>query len=227
MWDDYWKARSEKAKFALVEIYYPLLLGVAKAVVRKLRNEDIGDLLGNGTVGLLDAIQKYVPWRNVRFENYAARRIRGAMLDGLRRDSPIPRGYAQGWKVLEGTRSRLEQSFFRPVREDEIRKASGMSEEKAKAARRAQLLLHAPEEDAAFHPDRRGSGPDISGEFAEVMRLAKVHLSRRSVRALFLRFRDGLTAKATGKRMRLSESRVCQIVNQSILRLRGILLGSA
>lgn len=92
LWADYHHERDLRTRNRLVERYWPLVTYVAGRVAASLpASVDRGDLTSEGTIGLMDAITKYEADRGIRFESYAVRRIRGAMVDSLRAADWAPR----------------------------------------------------------------------------------------------------------------------------------------
>lgn len=81
-------------KSAAVEPHLPLVAAIARAMGRRLPpTVEVDDLINDGVLGLMEALQRYNPQRRVVFATYAGHRIRGAILDGLRRRDPLPRAY--------------------------------------------------------------------------------------------------------------------------------------
>ncbi|MDI6772291.1 MAG: sigma-70 family RNA polymerase sigma factor [bacterium] len=79
---------------AAVEPHLPLVAAIARAMGRRLPpTVEVDDLINDGVLGLMEALQRYDPQRRVVFATYAGHRIRGAILDGLRRRDPLPRAY--------------------------------------------------------------------------------------------------------------------------------------
>lgn len=210
-----------------MEAYYDVLFGVAKRMIQKLSGVDIGDLIGHGTIGLFDAILKYDPAMNVRFEHYAAQRVRGAMLDGLRREDPMGRAFRRRSKLIEETAARLEHDLLRPATEEEILRATGLSRERFDNARGAMAVVHDPENTSIMEdvPDARAR--DVMGSMAakDIFRRARRRLPKKDYRIFSMYFKDGLTLKEIGGRLRMSESRMCQIMKRSIDALKHLFHG--
>jgi len=79
---------------AAVEPHLPLVATIARAMGRRLPpTVEVDDLINDGVLGLMDALRRYDPQRRVGFTTYAGHRIRGAILDGLRKRDPLPRAY--------------------------------------------------------------------------------------------------------------------------------------
>ncbi len=85
---------------AAVEPHLPLVAAIARAMGRRLPpTVEVDDLINDGVLGLMEALRRYDPQRRVGFTTYAGHRIRGAILDGLRRRDPLPRAYRRRQKT--------------------------------------------------------------------------------------------------------------------------------
>lgn len=95
-------------KSAAVEPHLPLVAAIARAMGRRLPpTVEVDDLINDGVLGLMEALQRYDPHRRVGFATYAGHRIRGAILDGLRRRDPLPRAYRRLQKTEPNSRVQL------------------------------------------------------------------------------------------------------------------------
>jgi RNA polymerase sigma factor for flagellar operon FliA len=195
---------------------------VAKKLVVKLRNVQLGELIGSGAMGLFNAIERYDPGRNVRFENYAARRIQGAMLDGLRNEDIIPRSYRHRIKLIYKAVSELEQAGVRSPTDGEIRKKLRMKKEAFENTKRVLRSIQQPdvETPVEFQEDVRPSTVEVAAQFKEVMNLARKRLTKIQFKVLAMYYGEDLTLKVIGKSLGLSESRTCQIHAAALFQLR-------
>ena len=104
----------------------PLIKHIAHRVATRLpTNIEMRDLINAGVLGLLDAIDKFEPERNVKFKTYAEVRIRGAILDSLRNLDWAPRSLRKKSKDLEKTYAELSQKLGRPATDEEVSEALG------------------------------------------------------------------------------------------------------
>lgn len=93
----------------ITETYYPLVHKISKNIYSKLPSSvEYDDLVSYGSIGLLDAIQKFDPEKGFKFETYASIRINGSILDGLRQEDWLPRSIRQKLKLIEKTKTELE-----------------------------------------------------------------------------------------------------------------------
>src|SRR3989441_7107573 len=106
---------------ALIQETLPLIKHIAHRVAIRLpSNVEIRDLINAGVLGLMDAIEKFEPERNVKFKTYAEVRIKGAILDSLRNLDWAPRSLRKKSKDLEKVHKELEQRMGRPATEKEV-----------------------------------------------------------------------------------------------------------
>src|SRR5881396_249251 len=111
---------------ALINETLPLIRHIAHRVASRLpSNIEMQDLINAGVIGLLDAIDKFEPERNVKFKTYAEVRIRGAILDSLRNLDWAPRSLRKKGKDLERTYADLSQKLGRPATDEEVSEAMG------------------------------------------------------------------------------------------------------
>lgn len=201
---------------------------------------DADDLLSCGTIGLINAIDRFDPARGSRFESFATTRIRGAVIDHLRALNWLPRTAMARIRQMEYAIANLEQRLGRPPREEEIAEEANISTSRYRQmlqeAGTIVLSLDAPlgplaqEEGltslADLLEDERSPEPDEQVEAQELMALLHVALNElpeRERMLLALYYREELTMKEISKIMNVSESRVCQLHIQAILRLRNAL----
>src|SRR5438046_6846121 len=117
---------TETERDALINETLPLIKHIAHRVaIRVPNNVEIRDLINAGVLGLMDAIEKFEPERNVKVKTYAEVRIRGAILDSLRDLDWAPRSLRKKSKDLEKIYSDLSQKLGRPATDEEISEAMG------------------------------------------------------------------------------------------------------
>lgn len=241
IWTNFATTRDPALRDELITIYAPLVrfvvgrLGIPPSCIL-----DTDDLLSCGTIGLINAIDRYDPARGSRFESFATTRIRGAVIDHLRSLNWLPRTAMTRIRQMEYAIANLEQRLGRPPREEEIAAEAHISTSRYRQmlqeAGTIVLSLDAPlgslaqEEGltslADLLEDERSPEPDEQVETQELMALLHVALNElpeRERMLLALYYREELTMKEISKIMNVSESRVCQLHIQAILRLRNAL----
>jgi len=123
--EDYWrrfkKSNDEKAREGLILHYSPLVKFVAGRVgVGLPRNVEHADLISYGMFGLIDAIDKFEPERNIKFETYAVNRIKGAILDELRALDWVPRSVRARAREIQRSLGELEHQLQRSASDEEL-----------------------------------------------------------------------------------------------------------
>ena len=128
LWSDYARLRSQEIRDKLIVEYAPLVKLVAGRLGMYLGcNVEYNDLVGFGVFGLIDAIDKFDPRKNIKFETYASLRIRGEILDQIRKNDWIPRTIRQKQKQLEAAMKQIEEREGRPATDDELAECLGIS----------------------------------------------------------------------------------------------------
>ncbi len=130
LWDLYAKNKSPELREKIIIEYAPLVKLVAGRLSMYLGyNVEYEDLVSYGIFGLIDAIDKYDFNKNVKFETYASLRIRGAILDQIRKMDWIPRSVRQKQKKIESAMSKLETEYGRAATDEEIARELDISTE--------------------------------------------------------------------------------------------------
>jgi RNA polymerase sigma factor for flagellar operon FliA len=203
-----------------------LMLGLPAHVSRE-------DLIQAGVLGLMEAMRRYDPSRGIKFETFASRRIRGAMLDELRNLSWLPRSLFKQMRELDKASQSLASRLGREPEEEEIAGELGVSPEKLHKIRTdincsAVLSL----EDTLFAPPAV-NGPEVGAleniiaeEEKERLARAIKTLPERHQQILALYYQEKLTLKEIGLVLGVTESRVCQLHSRIISRLRALLADS-
>jgi RNA polymerase sigma factor for flagellar operon FliA len=195
------------------------------------------DLISYGTMGLMEAVERFDPERGLKFETYAVTRIRGSIIDQLRFQDWIPRGVRRRSKELMQTMQSMEEELGRQPTDDELAERMGISKQKLHVmlSETQNLMLSL---DDTLGNDMSGSSmtlldmvedknsPDPQGEFeaGELRkRLAQAiaSLPEREKLLIALYYHENMTLREIGDIICVSESRACQLHAQAILRLRG------
>ncbi|MCU0223287.1 MAG: FliA/WhiG family RNA polymerase sigma factor [Acidobacteria bacterium] len=188
---------------------------------------DFDDLVGDGILGLMEAIDRFDPSHGVQFKTYAEARIRGAILDGVRCRDWAPRSLRRAARRLETAIVAVEHRTRRPAEDEEIASELGLSVDELHALyqqARGVRLGHMPAgEDEGNDPADPGASPLFAiqeKERREVLAQEIDHLPERERMVLSLYYERGLTLKEIGAVLDVTESRVCQIHTRAISRLR-------
>ena len=211
----------------LVVIGLPIVRRMAYRLARRLPpNVDVGDLIGSGTEGLLKAIESFDPSRVPRFESYAEVRIRGAMLDELRAHDVMTRHGRQRMAEVTKAVRKLELDLGRSPEEEEIAKALSMTldsyqklaEDLSRGPALARLGEIDPDDVANDHHD--ASHEVQAKELRQRLVVAIKGLPDRTQTVLALYYQEECTQSEIGQILGVTESRVCQLLGDAIVRLR-------
>jgi RNA polymerase sigma factor for flagellar operon FliA len=220
----------------LIMEYAPLVKYIANRIAMRLPPHiDVNDLINAGIIGLIDAIEKFDPSKEVKFKTYAEIRIKGAILDELRSMDWIPRSIRKVINKLVGAYHELEQQLGRPAKDEEIAELLGLQMEEF-----YKLLKHSAGaplislDVMVDHDDKRRDilsclvdpkstdafGALGLGELKDSIAGAIEDLPEKEKQVVALYYYDELTMKEIGEVLDLTESRVSQIHTKAILRLR-------
>jgi len=193
---------------------------------------EVDDLIQAGMIGLLDAARHYSPGRGASFETYAGIRIRGAMLDEVRRADWTPRSVHRGVRDMADAIRRIEHETGAEAKPADIARALGVSldDYHRLAQDAASCRLFSFEQ---MHPDGDDNPVDLAPDagplpeaevedegFREALARAIDGLPEREKLVLSLYYDEELNLREIGEVLSVTESRVCQIHGQALVRLR-------
>ena len=234
------KAAHGKAaeRSALIVEYAPLVKYLAnRMAIRLPPSVSVDDLISSGIIGLLDAIKKFDPTRQVQFKTYAEFRIKGAILDELRTMDWVPRSIRKKVREIEKAIITVERKLNRPAKDLEIAEEMGIDldtyHDMLDKARGIDLLSF--DEYMDSHRDNFESKKSfksliaadydtidhiMSQELKEVIADGIKGLPKKEQMVVSLYYYKGLTLKEIGQVMGLTESRISQIHTKVIIKLR-------
>ena len=229
----------KKKREELIMKYAPLVKNIVGRLAAKLPIDlaDKEDLVNVGIMGLMSALEKFDKTRNVQFETYASFRIRGAVLDELRAKDWVPRATRSKDNKLENAMGVLKKKLGRAPSEDEIAEQLDISlEEYFKLLDEAKSIPLISTEDLPPDYLERYSREDVLEEISagnplnllvnmetkDKLKNAIDQLPEKERLVLSLYYYEELTMKEAGRVMDLTESRVCQLHAQAVLRLRSM-----
>ncbi len=244
LWRRYKSAADDRARERLVIAYSPLVKYVAGRMASGLpAHVEESDLISYGLVGLISAIQRFEPERDVKFETYAITRIKGAIIDELRSLDWVPRSVRARAREIEKANSRLEHRLQRAPTDEEMAAELEMTVDDFQDA----LLQISNSSVAAL--DELWTVSDASGDQvslldtlqdpdapdpAHVMDMtdlkdrvadAIARLPEREKLVVALYYYENLTLREIGEVLGVTESRVSQLHTKAVLRLRSRLSG--
>ena len=221
-------------KQQLITQYAPLVKRIAFHLMARLpASVQVDDLVQNGMIGLLDALNRFDDSQGAQFETYAVQRVRGAMLDGLRENDWVPRSIRREMRRVESAIQQLEHQHGRPPNEAELAESLGMAlgdyQKLLQDARGHQLInledLSDNDEEGFLDRHQTGDLADpLSNLLEESMRTLLVQaieaLPEREKLVMSLYYEEELNLREIGEVLGVTESRVCQLHSQAIARLR-------
>jgi len=217
---------------ALVMRHAELVKRIAYHLAGRLpASVEVDDLIQAGMLGLLEAAANYSEGRGASFETYAGIRIRGAMLDGLRKLDWAPRSVHRKARAVAKAIRELESEYGREARDVEVAERMGMKlsdyhriVEDSAGCQISSLTTEEGEmtlTDSSADPFRDVVDEDFRAALTEAI----AGLPERERLVMSLYYDDELNLKEIGAALRVSESRICQIHGQALVRLQARLAG--
>lgn len=214
-------------------------MGLVRTVALSMRNMyvkfgDVDDVVNEGVIALMDAIESYSPNRGAKFETYASIKIRGAIIDFLRKQDWIPRNVRKFAKALDKANSMLYNLNGRAPTNSELAAQLGMDEEKmlkmmtecsCTITLSFEELLY---EDNIDEPSVKDSGVDrelLHNEMRKIVADAVNELGEKERQVITLYYYKNLKYSDIAKALGVSEGRVCQIHSKATLALKAKLSG--
>ena len=223
-------------KEELVKKYLPLVKYIAsRVIIGKTKYIEYEDLVSYGMLGLMDAINKFDKDRGMKFSTYASIRIKGSMIDELRRNSPISKGAMDKLNKYNAAVDSLRSKLGREPRSEEIANELGMPLKKMMEIENyinyisivsLEDLIFSEDDDIPLMgtvEDTKSPSPEKSLDKKEMLEyLAKALdlLNEKDNLVITLYYYERLTLKEIGHILNVSESRVCQLHSRAILHLR-------
>jgi RNA polymerase sigma factor for flagellar operon FliA len=238
LWTSYVADRDPALRDRLILHYAPLVKYVAGRVGSGLpAHVEQADLVSYGTFGLIDAITRYEPTREVKFESYAMARIRGAIIDELRSTDWIPRSVRMKARAFERAVADLEGRLHRTPTEEEVAQELDMDVEEVRKFLGQLSLVNVVALDELLTDDEGGTSPRLGdtlqdssaldpqamaehGEARQLLARAVEQLPEREKVVVSLYYFEGLTLADIGRVLGVTESRICQLHTKAVLHLR-------
>jgi len=244
LWLEYRRSKDRAVRDRLIVTYAPLVKYVAGRLGSGLpAHVEEADLVSYGLLGLIGAIDRYDPERDIKFETYAIARIRGAILDELRALDWVPRSVRARAREIERAIATLEAKLGRAPTDEEIAERVGISTEeleesltdigRSSIAALDELWTSSSEGDQVSLLDtiedttaaRPAEALDET-ELRETLADAISHLPEREKVVITLYYFEELTLREIGEVLGVTESRISQLHTKAVLRLKARLSGS-
>ena len=247
LWLEYTRSKDKGIRDRLILTYAPLVKYVAGRVGSGLpAHVDEEDLVSYGLLGLMGAIDRFDPTRDIKFETFAIARIKGAIIDELRSLDWVPRSVRSRARDIERAMAELERTLHRAPTDEEISEKLGMtvdelddsltdiSRSSIAALDELWTISGSSGGDAVALIDtiEDTTGPDPQGalaqtELREALGEAIARLPEREKLVVTLYYYEELTLREIGDVLGVTESRVSQLHTKAILRLKARLAGGA
>jgi RNA polymerase sigma factor for flagellar operon FliA len=244
LWRRFKQSNDQGIRDRLILTYAPLVKYVAGRLGSGLpAHIDEGDLISYGLLGLISAIERYDPDRDIKFETYAIVRIKGAIIDELRALDWVPRSVRSRAREIERAIAELESKLGRAPTDEEIATKIGISEDELEESladiSRSSIaaldelwsvsgegdqvsLLDTIEDTEAPSPAEALDVTDVRETLADAI----ARLPEREKLVITLYYYEELTLREIGEVLGVTESRVSQLHTKAVLRLRSRLSGA-
>lgn len=234
MWADYAQGKDPEIREKIILEYAPLVKVVAGRLSMYLGyNVEYEDLVSYGVFGLIDAIDKYDTMKEVKFETYASLRIRGAILDQIRKMDWIPRTIRQRQKKIDAVVHVIEAEKGRPATEKEIAGALGITDEEYTEWQSQmkitgvislnEYLEQGVEIPSDSNASRHFDSPEKvveQDELAVMLKDSLKLLTERERRVIELYYYEDLTLKEISHVLEVTESRVSQLHTKALQKIK-------
>ena len=207
--------------------YMPLVKQVAMHLSARLpASVDVDDLIQVGMMGLLEAMQNFDASKGAQFETFAKLRVRGAMLDEMRRFSTLPRSVMTSIRDINLANAALEQELGRPVKDAELAEHMGLTLNELqdqKGRNYNYQTVHVEDQPEGVEPALSALMPSKQVDeaaFQQALANAIGELPEREQLIFALYYDEELNLKEIAAVLEVSESRVCQIQGGSVKKLR-------
>ena len=246
LWRNYRRSQDKGIRDRLILSYAPLVKYVAGRLGSGLpAHVDEEDLISYGLLGLMGAIERYEPDRDVKFETYAVARIRGAIIDELRALDWVPRSVRSRARDIERAIAELEKKHMRAPTDEEIAAKVGITEEELETSlseigRTSIAALDelwtisssGGDQVALIDTIEDTTGPEPQSalaqtELKEALGEGIARLPEREKLVVTLYYYEELTLREIGEVLGVTESRISQLHTKAILRLRARFSASA
>lgn len=237
LWGEYFQDKSNKKVRDLLIVQYIYLTRyvVGRVKVALPPTFSVEDISSYGVEGLIDAIEKYSPNKGARFETYALMRIRGNIIDKIRSQDFLPRSARKKIKDVKQAQEHLKQKLGRQPTSSEIGDLLGLEKEKVdqilaedttitslydkKGSSDESMEIIDTIQDNHLTPHEEMEEKDVKKELERALK----RLPERERMIMVLYYHENMTLKEIGETIEISESRVCQLHAQAIMKLKNLL----
>ncbi|NTV77589.1 MAG: FliA/WhiG family RNA polymerase sigma factor [Clostridiales bacterium] len=234
LWDEYSKSKTAETREKIILEYAPLVKVVAGRLSMYLGyNVEYEDLVSYGIFGLIDAIDKFDCKKEVKFETYASLRIRGAILDQIRKMDWIPRTLRQKQKRIDVAMKEVEVAEGRSATDQEIAEKLGITDDEyldwqsqMKITNVVSLNEYMEQGSEVPHDrnqDKKFEAPEEAVEKSELKKMLKDSLellTEKERKVILLYYYEELTLKEISNILEVTESRVSQLHTKGLQKMK-------
>ncbi|MBQ9120689.1 MAG: FliA/WhiG family RNA polymerase sigma factor [Lachnospiraceae bacterium] len=233
LWEEYSKKATPQLREQLILEYAGLVKIVAGRLSMYLGNNvEYDDLVGYGTFGLIDAIDKFDYDKGVKFETYASLRIRGAVLDQIRKMDWLPRTLRQKQKKLDAAYQKIEVESGRIATDEEIAQELEISVEELESWQVQTQVGNLVSLDEYMDQGEGRLENEVSEDYVQPERIVEQQelkeilaktlkdLTEKEQKVIYLYYYEELTLKEISAILEVSESRVSQLHTKALQKMR-------
>lgn len=237
LWNKYLADKSNKQSrdSLIVQYIYLVRYAVGRIKVSLPATISVEDITGYGVEGLINAVERFSPLKNARFETYALIRIRGAILDKIRSQDFLPRSVRKKIKEVKQAAEVLKQEYGRIPTSSEIANYLDMDVEKVNTIMAEDVtitsiydkrgssddsmeIIDTIEDSTKLNPQERLEEKNVKTDLQKAL----LRLPERERVLMVLYYQENMTMREIGATLNMSESRVCQLHAQAIMKLKNI-----
>ncbi len=231
LWETYFHTGGEETKQKLIRHYLFLVGGVVRRLMPQYRDySEKDELMSCGVIGLIDAVNKFDPAFGVKFQTYASVRIRGEIIDYMRRQDWAPTSLRKKISSVQQAYETLEASNGRRPTEREVADFLGMKERAVRKVLQQAHMFHLVRFEAMLFEKETGVGAEPAGQdpyqhieneaVSEALRTLVEQLPERERLVITLHYYEGMPMKHIAAILKVSESRVSQIHSRVLMDMR-------
>lgn len=234
LWEEYTKTRSDKLREEIIIEYVPLVKLVAGRLNMYLGyTVEYDDLVSYGVFGLIDAIDKFDPGKGIKFETYASLRIRGSILDQIRKMDWIPRSVRQKQKQIETAIANLEKEKGTNLKDQDIAAELGISLDEYRSWEGLTNVSNIASLDEFMEQGTEGTVKEFRNvtylepeeavdrdEIKKMLMEALELLTEKEKKVVLLYYYEELTLKEVASVLEVSESRISQLHSKALEKMK-------
>lgn len=235
-WEQFLENREDsELRNKLVVRYHYIVVKTAEVIHKKLPSRvQLDDLITDGTFGLIEALMSFDPERNIKFQTYSCLRIKGAIIDGLRKFDWVPRLVRSRNSKIQQAKIELTKKSVNPPNDADIAEEMGVSIEDYEKFRRSCIVTGVGDLDSPkiitdngcpvglreLLKDEDGVPPELSTSKQDLINVVTKGMSKEERIIVILYYYEGMSMREIGTHIGVSESRVSQMHSIIINRLR-------